>query len=830
MKNTKIFKILIVLSLVLILSLSLFACNKGGDKDNGGTSGGGGTTTPPATDKVVTIEGSKYITFLDKAVESMGKDEIASGDDMRFNFDMFLDFEKVAKNDDVLGQFGVGLDVEIILDRASSADDQFAGKNTAAKLSFYNPAKGKVDGKVFELSFFMNDSSAIYFEMNGQKAKIGFDTGYNVEDRDDFGPDYYGNILANALESSGVNAIIGQIAGVTGDDWNIDKTITILLNLIQVGDKNIEDIIAGVDSGAAGIPDAIKPIIAALKTMFYDKDNNFQVDIVGLIDKILGFSTVLGFGEITQTSYASDANLKTYNLPLGLNTIGGLVGGQVDNDMLRNALKTVIGSGKYESLLDIQFDTYKNEMDGMQIALDLKGLTQNKGEADEYRPKVVLGIANIDISATDSGKAVQTLGVNKSNYSDTFSFETSTTATIQNFIIQDDNGNNLSLDGRYQLKANACIDLLNKVGNKTRASIVLTSGSATALNIELVPDTNDTLQLIAEFNNSTEFAGFSVEMIIGALRTMLANSPNGSMFKNISNIIENAYADAGGQIDVIVCKNIKPVDLFQTALRSATDSDASAQNDIGTFDDLLNGANSAYLPTNASSATNNAIELNFSGIFGYALNAISFDKDGTKLGFSVANALDIINGAVLGFEDDINYKMGAIVGARSASIVGLTNLGIIDTVNVKGAEHYKNANDLSRAELLVMYDYMSGKKGWSDYQSADYNRAFVTENMFNEVFAKIAPYLSIKGILQLNGMCADGDVLKALLGTKIDVSVDLATKLAATMKISLGNSSITLDSYTQVKAGSVSTSATLPDGLVDGANDIGGKTYIVTSL
>lgn len=806
-------KTILILVLALVLVFSLVACN---DDDDAAPSG------PQA------VSTSEYFNTLLNSAKSINSGNVKEDSNLLVDLDLGLGIRlENSTGSQQYGSIAIGVAGQILLDRTTED-----GINSAAKLQLYNadsPANARENW--FTVYYFLNDASHIYIEFDDQQFVIGIDTGYNTGDY----ANHYAKVIRGILmktddtdpDSLSLNQIINGIL-VTAEDkeWSLDNVINTVLAMTGF---DLEKLITG------------NQMIANLLGQYLNIDELFGEDGSLRLDTLLGSGLMPALFDESKTSKITENGVTSYTTQL--------------TGLLDTILGFIPNSGGITSLLSgstlqLSYDVIGTELDAFTLSAKLPALIANR-----RIPVIELRVNELNIAPVAIGEDVNAsatlMGVNKADFKDQFTFDTSISFDSKGFTITPADmsrpwagaaDEQVKLDGTFTLDIKTCIDLLNKTDNKTQmyAELTYKNGSEAAVNIAALSFDGSTLALSvnndATTANGTKIMETLADSLGKGLLNLLKGINNGAVADAVGVAIFNEYK-AGDYAALqgkeytyntgfkgAAIENINIPDLWKKLLdeikkladsikNANTAAVADAASEVYSGDYVVSGSgdNAVYANTSEKSYE---LSVNMTSAIKAIVQYVSL-KDGNTVGISVSDLAKVASG-LFSAQTYKGYKIGTggqveqtltgyapttgeellarIFAYNDDWVKKFTDLGIIDTYKVGDKVYYQATTMLKKSDYNTMWRYATGVHNYAYYaeQCREKGITPASEDDFNAIIATLAPSVFNKAIAG-SAFLANKDGITAIAAGKADISISFADGFEFTAELKVSD-----DAYAKV--------------------------------
>lgn len=430
-------KTVLILALVLILVLSLVACNK-------------------EDDEPTTITATEYFAKLWDVSQGMGNTTIGENQNVAVSADLGVQlmikgngYENGQAATVVKQSLGIGIAIDAVLDRQHLEGDN-KGTDTALKVKLYNAENGE---NWVTLYYFMNDTGNIYIDFAGQNIVLPFDY---MNDQHASGLSW-AVFEQKVVAGKSIGEIVNMLAEQMGPTWNLNSFVNDILTLVENAlnaDKTGDDVIS-IKNMIAGIV----PYVGLTTSDLYDTNGNID------ISKILTNETVASLlfsdtaNELPAPTTVGDVT--TYRAPLKFNS------------MVQTLLESV--SILKNSQLTLTFSTKNNQFNDFAIEADLPAVSNSSTGYLAAR----IGINKIEFRGVNAGQEYITKAGN--NYSSDIALDINAAIDVTGITIHPEafgdvnpqlkNVDDITLNGQVKLVVNGKLDIAN-VGDANTSNAI----------------------------------------------------------------------------------------------------------------------------------------------------------------------------------------------------------------------------------------------------------------------------------------------------------------------------------------------------------------------
>lgn len=804
-------KKLIVIVLAVVMVFALVACNDDDDdpkKDN-----------PTPIVKTKEIEAKEYFQELWDGSKGIGGASFAPADDVKIDLGLEVALSAVESKrggkTEVKGAWNLGVDLSVVLDRDG-------GDNSAIKVSLYNAEKGKTDGKLINLYYFLKGANVetrdeimdttIYAEMGGQQFKVRFDNGFNTDKNTLFYKAINEFFTKEFATNVSIDSVLNMLLEEGGKSWSLNNPINSILDLAGVEIDPNDATVKGIFS-----------LLGITSTDLYDTNGNLD------IHKVLTSNGINGvFAKTSKKTQVNDTTMH-YNMSLPMSLVSNLIG-FIPNG---SAIKDIIG-GTNPAQINLSYDIIDDKLEDFTITADFVNMLDKND--DNLYPAVAVKITELDFtnlkqispaianSETDSQSdavayrdiAKEDFKIDLSKFEDNFHFDLALTLAQKGLNIA-----NYDFDGNLVLNVQANLDMYNAgAANKTKAFAEITIGDERLMAASFYPKTVDdttTYSLKVAVNNELKSPteGLVYMEPIATLVAMLAGS-SGSDFGNqllaamftsegyntefkgftINNIAFNLYDLVRGDYTAWLADQ---EETGETTAQSADDTNKYVK--IGDY--YVNSEDSIY-----------GVSFNFNALLAKAAYMIATADGGNGIKIAVDDFADIAASLITvntarAYTIDSTGKVGDVTDAQIvdktfssseteaflarifayndvSTLVTMQSLGLIpnelvqydadgkvDMLNDGEGNEYANtipfeSKFLTKAQLKLMYKYMVNEVSYEEYV-ADFKAVNGAESEPVITSEDYSNYISGSNLKTLYMIFAQSDIGKDTDGNVIGV-------------------------------------------------------------
>ncbi len=452
---------LFIMILALILVFTLFACNKDDDKkDDGGKK---------PSDSEASVENVQtFFNTLWTQSKSIGDSAIGENDDLKVDLGLTVTIATetpatMASAGSVVESIDLGVDVDLVLDRSSHANEEVAAgqksQHTAIKARLYDPSNNE---NWFTVYYFFNDVDNIYIDYAGQNIQVSFDY-LNDTFNENFDNFVFGTKL---LKDKTLAELINLFTQQMGANWNLNALVNDVTTLLGLdlkgmieGNSMISGVIGNLLEDEGGI-DAV-----------FDGNN-------------LNINAILASKAIAGTLFVNDETTVNSN---------GFYQTKIDWSGLYSMLSSFLPNAVKEILpastgLYLQYQLNNNALDSFAIKAVFNDLSTKVEGGKSVVPAVTINITDLEIAPATEANAI-TMATEKSNYTSNVVLDAEVAVDIKGVTLDatafDSYGyarfskvntaiggglNNLVLDGTLTLSLKGKLDLKTKTDAATKTT------------------------------------------------------------------------------------------------------------------------------------------------------------------------------------------------------------------------------------------------------------------------------------------------------------------------------------------------------------------------